>query len=170
MIISLGSVSYQELLSMLDKNDKIVIWSCNGCVKGLGLGGHAKLAKLAEMLKEDGFNVIHTELIGMSCVLNLVEKRKTHKSTKDIFEKANTIIVLACEDGYDNVKHVFNDKKVIKVTKTLGIGGVSIEKGPVLTNPFEDIGLEPSIEGYPVKDLATKLSLYATFFDADKKP
>jgi len=168
MIISLRSLSYSDLLKLLNKSDKIVIWSCNGCVKGLKLGGRAKLSKLADMLKADGFNVIHTELIGMSCVYNLVEKRKIHSATRDIFKEATTIIVLACEDGYDNVKQVFDDKKVIKVTKTVGLGGVSVERGPILTHPFEETGLKPNINGYTMSEVAEKLNLYPTFFDADK--
>ena len=169
MIISLRSISYEDLKKKLSKDDKIVIWSCDMCIKFCGFAGTERMRQLEDLLKGDGYNVIHKELVGVSCVLDLVRNRKTNEEKKEIFKEATTIIPLTCEDGYDCVKHVFNDKKVISITKTLGVGNFSVDRGPLLTDPFESTGLEPSSQGYLLKDVASKLGLYHTFFDADQE-
>jgi hypothetical protein len=59
------------------------------------------------------------------------------------------------------VKCVFNDKRVINTTKTIGLGVFSTKTGMCINYPFEDTGLEPSIKGISLKEAAEKLSLYA---------
>lgn len=168
MIISLRSMSYEELERNLTKDDKIVIWSCDLCIKHCGLGGIEKMRILEDMLKEGGYNVIGKELISESCLINLVEKHRMNN--ENIFRKATAIIVLACESGYESVKAVFNDKKVIKTVKTIGVGNYTLSGRTVLTTPFELTGLESSVHGYTLNKVAEKLGLRSTFFDADKEP
>lgn len=115
---------------------------------------------LADKLENDGYNVIRRELIGMSCLQDLVRKRKTDEATAKIFEEATAIIPLTCEDGYENVKHVFKDKKVIDATKTVGLGVFSMERGMTLNYPFESTGLEPSVDGIPLEEAAKKLDCH----------
>ena len=165
---SLRSLSYEELKQNLDKDDKIIIWSCNLCIKYCGLGGIEKANILEDMLKEDGYSEIGKEIISESCLLNLVRKHKMNK--EDIFRKATAIIVLACESGYECVKAVFNDKKVIKTVRTVGVGGLSSFGKTVLTAPFEWTGLNFNANGYQLRRVAEKLGLYSDFFDAEKKP
>lgn len=161
MIISVRNKTYEDLKKELGEEDKIVVWACNVCSKFCGVGGRENMNALADKLEQDGYTVIRRELIGMSCLLDLVRKRKSDEATARIFEEATAIIPLTCEDGYDDVKYVFKDKKVIKVTKTLGLGIFSLEKGMLLTYPFEDTGLKPSVEGIPIKEAAEKLGYYA---------
>ncbi|RKZ21703.1 hypothetical protein DRQ16_03260 [bacterium] len=163
MIVTLRKLSYEDLKKKLKKEDKIVIWSCNNCVKFCnGLGGREAMARLKEKLEKDGFNVIHTELIGLSCVLDLVHLRALEEPTKTIFEEATVIIPLACEDGYENLKHVFKDKRIIDVPLTVGLGVFSTEFGALrLTVPFEDTGIEAKVEGIPLEEVAKKLGVYA---------
>jgi len=165
MIISLRSMSYEELKQVLTKDDKIVVWSCDLCIKYCGLGGLEKARILEDMLKEDGYNVVGKEIVSESCLINLVKKHKEEK-----FREANTIIVLACESGYECVKTVFNDKKVIKTMKTVGVGNFTLQGKAVLITPFEWTGIDPNINGYTLSSVAEKTGLYATFFDAEKKP
>ncbi|RLF49554.1 MAG: hypothetical protein DRN20_01795 [Thermoplasmata archaeon] len=162
MIISLLSKSYEDLKKEITKNDRIVVWTCNNCIRFCGIGGRDKAKELADLLKKDGYNVIHIETIGTSCVIDLVEERKRHRATAGIFANATAIIPLACEDGYEAVKYVFNDKKVVKVTKTLGLGVLTTD-GAVLTAPFEDTGLKETDKGYRLRDAASKLGLYTDF-------
>lgn len=116
---------------------------------------------LADKLEADGYTVIHRELIGTSCLLDLVQKRKTDEATADTFKDSTVIIPLTCEDGYENVKHTFKDKRVINTTKTIGLGVFSTKTGMRINYPFEDTCLEPSIEGMSLKEAAKKLNLYA---------
>lgn len=168
MIISLRSISYEELRQNLAENDKIIVWSCNLCIKYCGLGGMEKASILEKMLKEDGYNVIGKEIISESCLLNLVRRHEMNK--KDMFKEATAIIVLACESGYECVKTVFNNKKVIKTMRTVGVGGISSLGRVVLITPFEWTGLDFNPNGYSLHNIAEKLGLYPDFFDAEKKP
>ena len=162
MIISLRRLSYDDLKNELKKDDKIVVWACNNCIKFCdGLGGREAMNNLADKLEADGYTVSRRELIGTSCMLDLVQKRKTDKATADTFKESTVIIPLTCEDGYENVKCVFNDKRVINTTKTIGLGVFSTKTGMCINYPFEDTGLEPSIKGISLKEAAEKLSLYA---------
>ena len=167
MIISLRSLSYDDLKKQLSKDDKIIIWSCDTCIRFIGLGGFDKMKILEKMLKHDGYNVLKKELISVSCVPELIEDRLVNKEKKPLFEEATVIIVIACEEGIECVEEVFKDKKIIKAFKTLGVGNISEKRGNLLTNPYDDVDLEPKFEGIPLNDVAKKLGLYYSFFDAD---
>ena len=58
MIISLRDISYEELKDKLTKDDKIVLWSCNTCIKFCGIGGYDNMVLLENMLTADGYDVI----------------------------------------------------------------------------------------------------------------
>jgi len=169
MIISLRSMSYQDLKKQLSKDDKIVLWSCDTCVKHVGFGGYDKMTILENMLKNDGYNVIKKELIAVSCVPDMIEERKKNIAKKDAFEEATVIIPLTCEAGWDELKEIFPDKKIIKVLNTVGVGICSGKRGTILTNPFEDLDLEPNPKGISMKQTAKKLNLYDTFFNEDEQ-
>ncbi|OEU64270.1 MAG: hypothetical protein BA867_03085 [Desulfobacterales bacterium S5133MH16] len=168
MIISVRSISYDELKGAFSKNDKIVIWSCDSCIKQCGLGGSEKMSHLKSVLDEDGYNITATELISVSCHTPLIEERKYNEEKKHFMEQADAIIVLACEDGYHCVKSAFKDKNVIGTAKTVGGGGKS-PAGAVLNTPFESTGLENSVKGHTLDIVAEKLNLYHTFFESDRK-
>lgn len=159
MIISLREITYQELKHRLNKDDNIVIWSCDECIKHCGLGGIEKLNKLADLLTREGY-CVQKELISRSCFLNLVRHRQ-----KPLMN-ASTIIVLACDLGYECVKTIFPDTKIVKPMKTIGVGNLTVFKGPVLTTPLSWTKLESSAEGYSMKRAAKELGLYPTFFEA----
>lgn len=167
MIISLRCLSYDELKSKLSKEDKIILWSCNTCIKFCGIGGFDNLEILEKLLKSDGYNIIGKELISIGCMYSLAEQHKNDPKKEDLFKAATTIITLTCEDGYINASNIFKDKKVIGISKTLGIGNFSMDRGPILTHPFESTGLEPNNQGYDFQELSSKLNLYPTFFNAE---
>ena len=158
MIISLRSISYEELKKNLTKNDKIVIWSCDLCIKHCGLGGIERVRILEDMLKEDGYDVIGREIISESCLINLVKKHRINN--EEMFREATAIIVLACESGYESVKTVFKEKKVIETTRTVGAGNFTLRGKIILTSPLEWTGLNPAIHGYALNEVAEKLGLY----------
>lgn len=165
MIVSLRNITYDELKAQLSKDDKIVLWSCDTCIKFCGLGGYDRMVQLQKMLEADGYNVIGKELISIGCMLSLVEQHKGDPSKKDMFDAATVIITHTCEDANANVKAVFPDKKVIGFTKTVGIGNFTMDRGPVLTHPFENTGFEPNDKGYDYGEISQKLNLYPGFFD-----
>ena len=143
MIVVLRNLDYEQIKEKLDKDDKIVVWSCNDCTKYCDLGGRKNLKALAEALEKDGFNVIRTK----------------HKATKQIYSDATAIIVLACTDGFLKVQRVFRKKKVIQVGSSVGLGAYSKKGGMRLVVPLEETGLKPLVEGYSLEEAATKLKM-----------
>jgi hypothetical protein len=159
MIAVLRKIDYEELKKQLDKDDKIVVWSCNDCTKYCDLGGRKNLNALADALEKDGYTVLRRELIGVSCQPPLVRERTRHPSTKDLYKEATAIIVLACTDGFLKVQRVFRKKKVIQVGESVGLGAYSEKDGMRLVIPLEETGLDVSIEGYPLEEVAKKLKM-----------
>lgn len=157
MIVVLRSMDYDQLKEQLDENDKIVLWSCNDCTKYSNLGGRKNLDALAKALESDGYNVIHEEIIGVGCQPPLIRQRATHPATKEIFDKATVIIVLACTDGFLKTQRVFRKTRVIQVGESAGLGVYSKEGGMKLVIPLEETGLPSSIEGYTLEEAAKKL-------------
>ena len=169
MIVSLRKYSYDGLVSHLNKDDKIILFACNTCIKFCDIGGRVRTRHLAEKLKSDGYNVIREESVGAACLLDQIEKKKADEATAKAFEDASVIIPLVCEDGLDNIKRVFPNAKAISVIKTVGLGIFSTEKGMVLTMPFEFTGLERNIDGYSLDDVAEKVGCYTgPYFDGNK--
>lgn len=166
MIISVRSLSYDGLTRNLNRDDKIVIWSCDTCVKYCGIAGMEKMAVLEDLLIEDGYHVLKKELISESCQINLAKKHKT--ADEQLFNEATAIICLTCEIGYQCVKTVFPKKKVIGTAKTFGSGNFSNRKGPILTSPLPTTNLTPESEGYTLNNLVEMFNLRPKFFDADK--
>ena len=169
MIISLRTLTYDELKKKLSPDDKIVLWSCDTCIRFSGLGGIFKLQVLEDMLVHDGYHVIKKELLGVSCVDDLVLDRKFDETKKEIFAQATAIIVLGCEESWERVHIAFPDKKVIQVTRSFGFGNISEERGVRLTSPFEDTVFEVVAGGIAVEEVAKRSGTYHTFFDADLK-
>ena len=146
MIISVRRFDYDTLKQQLKPDDKIIVLSCNNCAKKCkGLGGRVGLKALGDKLDADGYNVTHRELCGIACSLDLVRKRAKEEATRKFFEEADVIIPLSCEDGEDTAILAFPHARVLKVTKTLGIGWGSPKDGVHLTSPLAGIDLK--VEG-----------------------
>lgn len=162
MIVSLTKITYSELKDQLTKDDKIVIWTCNLCIKLCGTGGEVVANDLAKKLTDDGYNVIHVEPIGYGCHMGLVRDRTRDPMTKPIFKETNTIISIACTDGNEKVSRVFRKgKKVIHVTETVGVGAYSSKSGMRLQLPLKETGLKAQPKGMPLKEAAKKLKMSA---------
>jgi len=166
MIISVRRYDYDTLKKDLDPEDKIVILSCNNCAKKCkGLGGRAGLKSLGVKLEADGFNVTHRELCGVACSLDLVRKRAKEESTKRFFAEADVIIPLSCEDGEDAAMMAFPHARVLKVTKTIGIGWGSPKEGVRLTTPLAGVDVKAKDPaGITIDEAAEQLGLPAGGF------
>ena len=157
MIVVLRSMDYEQLKEQIAESDKIVLWSCNDCTKYSNLGGRKNLDALAKALQNDGYNVIHQEIIGVGCQPPLIRQRSRHPATKEVFDEATVIVVLACTDGFLKTQRVFKKTKVIQVGESVGLGVYSKADGMKLVIPLEETGLPPSIEGYTLEEAAKKL-------------
>lgn len=161
MILSVRLFDYDDLKKKLDKKEKIIVFSCNNCAKKcVNLGGRVGLKALSDKLAADGFNVIHRDLCGIACSLDMIQERTKNPATSALFEKTDVIIPLACEDGEHAVKHVFPEKKVIQVTKTIGIGWSSPKDGVRLTDVLSGVPVEvPGPQGITLQEAAKQLDL-----------
>jgi len=166
MIISVRRYDYDTLKEDLRPEDKIVILSCNNCAKKCkGLGGRAGMKSLGDKLEADGYNVIHRELCGVACSVDLVRKRGKEESTREFFEQADVIIPLSCEDGEDAAALAFPHARVLKVTKTLGVGWGSPKEGVRLTTPLAGVDVKTDgPEGITIDEAAKQLGLPAGGF------
>jgi hypothetical protein len=161
MIISARRFDYDELKQQLDADDKIIVLSCNNCAKKCdGLGGRVGLAALADKLEADGYKVILRELCGIGCSLDMVRERGRNEATAALFEQADVIIPLACEDGEHTAAFVFPTARVLQVTRTLGIGWVSPQAGLRLCAPLAGVELpHTGPEGLSLQEAADHMNL-----------
>lgn len=167
MIISLRNMSYDELKDKISPDEKISLYSCNACIIACGVGGLEKMERLENLLKNDGYNVVGKDLISIGCQKHLIENRKTDVAKKKIYEEADVIIPLICEDGYEGISEIYANKKIIQVAKTLGVGSFTMDRGVVLNTPFKETGLDEKKEGYGLGEAAESLDLYTDFFDEE---
>lgn len=160
MIVSLRTLTYDELKGKLDKDDKIIIWTCNLCIKLCGTGGEEVGNDLAEKLKADGFNIITMEQIGYACHMVLIRNRLKEPYTKPMFQKADTVIVLTCTDGFEKAERLFSRgkfkmKKIIEASATVGIGVYNAKDGMRVCNPIPEFGLKADVKGIPLTKMAS---------------
>jgi hypothetical protein len=112
MIVT-NSKPYGVVKGMLKKWKKIGIISCNSCARVCETGGRKKLEEMTERLKNDGFEVVDSELVAMACMVDLVKK---HDYQADI------LLVLACDSGVCTAQSLFPDKMVFPANDTVGLG------------------------------------------------
>lgn len=104
---------YGLIKSQLKKGEKIGIVACCGCARICETGGKEKMDELAERLKNDGFQVVDTDLIGLACDLDQVKKETFG---------GDVIIVLACDAGVYAVQSLTKGKRIIPALTTTGLG------------------------------------------------
>jgi hypothetical protein len=93
--------------------EKVGIVSCNSCARACETGGREKMEELAGRLRQDGFDVVDTELVPMACNIEAVKKPNY---------QAEYLIVLACDSGVCTLQTLFPNKIVVPALETVGIG------------------------------------------------
>jgi len=164
--ITVRRFEYDALKARLKPDDRIVILSCDSCAKRSdGLGGEQGLKSLADKLAEDGFSVVHRELLPVACAPEQLRVRLDDEANRKLFEEADVIIPLSCRTGIEKAKEMFPALRILRVTKTLGKGSFSPETGARLTEPLEDIeiGIDDP-EGISLAEVAERLGLYPGSF------
>jgi len=112
MIIT-SSKPYGVIKSGLKKWKKIGIVSCNSCARACETGGRKKMEELAERLKEEGYEVVDSNLIPMACNIDLA-KKPTYEG--------DILVILACDAGVFTFQTLFPSKKIIPANDTIGFG------------------------------------------------
>jgi hypothetical protein len=112
-LIVTNSKPYGIIKGTLRKWKKTGIISCNSCARACETGGKEKMEELAERLKKDGFNVVDTHLVPMTCNLDLAKKPEYD---------CDEMVILACDSGVATYQMLFPEKKIIPGLNTIGIG------------------------------------------------
>ncbi len=111
---------YSELLDSL-RGKKVVIWTCNTCVKiCFDIGGTGSAERLAAALRKDGIDVLGVFHTSASCI----EEKVRGKYDEEVFGSADVVLSLTCSIGALCAKRVF-DEDVLNPVATVGVGFVS---------------------------------------------
>ena len=71
------------------------------------------MEEIAQRLKADGFEVVDTELVAMTCNIDLAKKPQY---------QSQMLVVLACDSGVFTLQTLFPDKIVVPANDTVGLG------------------------------------------------
>jgi hypothetical protein len=121
------SKPYDVIKAELKKWKKIGIISCNSCARICETGGRKKLEEMAERLKNDGYEVVDTELVPMACMIDLVKK---HDYQADI------LLMLTCDSGVSTAQSLFPNKWVVPANDTIGLGAQDREGNIFIMKKF----------------------------------
>ena len=117
MIVT-SSKPYGVIKGMLKKWKKIGIVSCNSCARACETEGKEKLDQLAERLRQDGFDVVDSELLPMACNIDAAKKPNY---------QADYLVVLACDSGVFTLQSLFPNKVVVPALDTMGLGARDVQ-------------------------------------------
>jgi hypothetical protein len=112
---------------MLKKWKKIGVVSCNSCARACETGGKEKMDELAARLKQDGFEVVDTELLPMACNIDAAKRTDYH---------GDMLVVLACDSGVLTLQSLFPSKIVVPALDTIGIGARDAQGNIFLMKKF----------------------------------
>ena len=118
---------YGIIRGMLRKWKTVGVVSCNSCARVCETGGKEKMDELANRLKQDGFDVVDTELLPMACNI---------ESAKKPNYKADYLVVLACDSGVCTLQSLFPNKIVVQALDTIGLGARDIQGNIFLMKKF----------------------------------
>ena len=98
---------------MLNKAKRTGIVACDSCSTACDTGGRKKLDEITGQLKEDGYDVVYTDLFPMPCNVESAQI-----SDFDVDE----VLILACDAAVNTFQMLFPSKKIIAGLNTIGIG------------------------------------------------
>jgi len=118
---------YGLIRGMLRKWKTVGVVSCNSCARACETGGKEKMEELANRLRQDGFQVLDTELLPMACNIDAAKKPDY---------KADYLVVLACDSGVCTLQSLFPSKVVVPALDTIGIGARDVQGNIFLMRKF----------------------------------
>ena len=121
------SKPYGLIKGTLKKWKKIGVVSCNSCARASETGGKEKMDELATRLKQDGYEVVDTELLPMACNIEAAKKPEY---------KGDILVVLACDSGVCALQTLFQSKIVVPALDTIGIGARDAQGNIFLMRKF----------------------------------
>ena len=83
--------------------------------------------ELATRLKQDGYNVVDTELLPMACNIDAAKKPNY---------PADYLISLACDSGVLTLQSLFPGKVVVQALDTIGLGARDVQGNLFIMRKF----------------------------------
>jgi len=112
---------------MLRKWKTVGVVSCNSCARACETGGKEKMEELANRLRQDGFQVVDTELLPMACNIDAAKKPSY---------QADYLVVLACDSGVCTLQSLFPSKVAVSALDTIGLGARDVQGNIFLMRKF----------------------------------
>ena len=118
---------YGIIRGMLRKWKTVGVVSCNSCARACETGGKEKMEELANRLRQDGFQVVDTELLPMACNIDAAKKPSY---------QADYLVVLACDSGVCTLQSLFPSKVAVSALDTIGLGARDVQGNIFLMRKF----------------------------------
>ncbi|NQT00376.1 MAG: methylenetetrahydrofolate reductase C-terminal domain-containing protein [Candidatus Omnitrophica bacterium] len=109
-----------EVLKSLDKDKKIFLLACNGCVESAQTGGEAALLELKKKLEQAEKTVVGSAVIDFLCNKVLVSMRLLRHQDK--IKQADSVLIISCGIGVQAASAVL-EKAVLPALNTISMGG-----------------------------------------------
>ena len=113
LMIITNNIAYVSLKAIICKDKRTGIVACDSCSNACDTGGRKNLDKMAARLKEDGYNVVYTDLFPMPCNVQIDEV---------VDFDVDEVLILACDAAVNTFQTLFPSKKIIPGLDTMGIG------------------------------------------------
>lgn len=112
----------EELLDCISKEPVFII-GCSECATFCHTGGEKEVLAMKDELEKRKINVSGWVILDPACHLN--NDKRLLKPYKKIIDKSKNILVLACGNGVQTVREIFDNKKIISGTDTLFLGEIT---------------------------------------------
>ena len=113
----------QEILSFIEKDNKIFIAGCSLCATTCKTGGEDQVKKMADFLEKEGKTITGYAVLDPACSL-LAVKRAVREQKNEI-DAAETILSMACGGGTQAIAEIIKNKNVYPVNDTLFQGEIT---------------------------------------------
>jgi len=110
-----------EILKIIGKNSVFIV-GCSECATLCHTGGEEEVISMRNELEKNNIEVTGWTILDPACHLN--NDKRLLKPFKDKTNKSSIILVLACGNGVQTVREIFDDKKIISGTDTIFLGEI----------------------------------------------
>jgi len=111
---------FDEILQMMEGENKIFVVGCNGCAEASGTGGKVQVAQMKARLEQEGKKVTGTVSVDFLCDKGLVKSRLARHAV--LINDADALLVMTCGIGVQATAAVVA-RPVHPACNTISLGG-----------------------------------------------
>ena len=116
-MIATSQKNFDELYSNLSSENNVIIVGCGLCATTFQTGGEKQVAELKFKLENKGISVLMTSVIDAPCDQRQV--RLFINKNKEIINKSDSIIVMACGAGVQSFREILPNIKIHPALDTI---------------------------------------------------